>query len=95
MTEWPEALVERVARAIFDSDDSRGWNFEQIRHRYIKNALAALDASGLREAIETLTVFAKVADDYGADEWAGSRTSVSLGECRVARAALTLIKGAP
>ena len=47
MTEWPKALVERVSDAIEDAmaSDDNGPN---------DLARAALDASGLQEAIEVL-----------------------------------------
>lgn len=45
----------------------------------------------LREAVQALERFAKVADGYDA-YWDRARASVSFGECRAARAAVARIK---
>ena len=62
MTEWPEALVERVARSIAHS---RGVpDYRPIPLGYRADARAALDASGLREAQQEIERLNKWADGF-------------------------------
>lgn len=49
MSEWPEALIEKIAEAIEESDVTSPVS-------YRRNAVAALDALGLREEYQALGV---------------------------------------
>ncbi len=51
MSEWPEALVEKVASAIYGG--RIGWDGYHLEQMYREKAIAALDALGLREETRT------------------------------------------